>query len=140
MTFPVPRRVHHFDVVVRDLDQAEDRYRRVLGIEPLPRERLHGRGIDLVRFRIGETWLILVQPTDKDGPVATFLREHGEGFFHMAIEVDDIEAEAHALKSRKVRLVNTEPRIGIDGWKLIDIELHETLGAMIQLVEAPEEP
>lgn len=139
MNVSVPRRIHHIDVVVRDLDQAEDQYRRVLGIEPLPRESLTGRGIDLVRFRIGETWLILVQPTTEDSPVAAFLHEHGEGFFHMAIEVDDIEGEAQALRSRGIRLAQKETRIGIDGWKLIDIELDETLGAMIQLVEAPEE-
>ena len=139
MTSTVPRRVHHIDVVVRDLDQAEDRYRRVLGIEPLPRESFVERGIDLVRFRIGETWLILVQPTSDDGPVASFLQEHGEGFFHMAIEFQDVEEQARAVKERKIRLVNSEPRTGIDGWKLIDIELDETLGAMIQLVEAPEE-
>jgi len=139
MTSPAPRRVHHIDVVVRDLDRAVDRYRRVLGFEPLLRESLPGRGIDLVRFRIGETWLILVQPTSDESPVAVFLEEHGEGFFHMAIEIDDIDQEARALRARNVRLVNSEPRIGIDGWKLIDIELEETLGAMIQLVEAPEE-
>lgn len=139
MTSTVPRRVHHIDVVVRDLEQAEDRYRRVLGIEPLPRESFVERGIDLVRFRIGETWLILVQPTSDEGPVAAFLQEHGEGFFHMAIEFQDVEEQARAVKERKIRLVNSEPRTGIDGWKLIDIELDETLGAMIQLVEAPEE-
>lgn len=139
MTASLPRRVHHIDVVVRDLDQAEDRYRRVLGIEPLPREVLPSRGIELVRFRVGETWLILVQPTDDKGPVAVFLQEHGEGFFHMAIEVDDIEDEARELDARGVRLTNSTPRIGIEGWKLIDVELDETMGAMIQLVEAPEE-
>lgn len=139
MSASTPRRVHHIDVVVRDLDQAEDRYRRVLGIEPLARESLPGRGIDLVRFRVGETWLILVQPTSHDGPVAAFLEEHGEGFFHMAVEFDDLERQARVVSERGIRLVNGEPRIGIDGWKLIDIELDETLGAMIQLVEAPED-
>ncbi len=139
MTEPAPRRIHHIDVVVRDLDRAEKKYRRALGIDPLPRESLAGRGIDLVRFRIGETWLILVQPTSDNGPVAVFLEEHGEGFFHMAIEIDDIEGKARALQSRGVRLTNSTPRIGIDGWKLVDIELRETLGTMIQLVEAPEE-
>lgn len=139
MTASNPRRVHHIDVVVRDLDQAEDRYRRVLGIDPLPRETLPERGIDLVRFRIGETWLILVQPTGGTGPVAAFLDEHGEGFFHMAIEFDDVEGQARDVEARGVRLTNDQPRIGIDGWKLIDVELTETLGAMIQFVEAPEE-
>lgn len=139
MSNATPRRIHHIDVVVRDLDRAEEQYRKVLGIEPVPRESFSARGIDLVRFRVGETWLILVQPTDNTGPVAAFLHEHGEGFFHMAIEVDDLERQARVLSARDIRLVNSKPRIGIDGWKLVDIELDETLGAMIQLVEAPEE-
>lgn len=138
MAAPEPRRVHHIDIVVRDLERATERYRLVLGIEPLARETLASRGIDLVRFRVGDTWLILVQPTRGDSPVAEFLRQHGEGFFHMAIEVDDVEVRARALAERGVRLVQTAPRIGVDGWKLIDIELDETFGAMLQLVEAPE--
>lgn len=140
MTTATPQRIHHIDIVVEDLDQAEDRYRSVLGIEPLPRETFPGRSIDLVRFRIGETWLILVQPTDNEGPVAAFLEEHGEGFFHMAIEVEDVARRAAELDSNGVSLSNREPRIGVDGWKLVDIELDETMGAMIQLIEDPETP
>jgi len=132
------RRIHHLDVVVGDLDRAEERYRTVLGIEPRPRESLPERGIDLVRFRVGESWLILVQPTDESGPVARFLAEHGEGFFHVALEVDDIEERARALDEAGLRLTNTEPRTGVDGWKLVDVEIDETFGAMIQLVEDPE--
>lgn len=132
------RRLHHLDIVVRDLDRAEARYRQVLGVEPLPRESFPERGIELVRFRIGETWLILVRPTDETGPVAAFLAEHGEGFFHLAVEVGDIEERARALTAEGVRLTSTDPRIGIDGWKLVDVELDETFGAMVQLVEDPE--
>jgi len=132
------RRLHHLDIVVKDLDRAKARYQQVLGIEPLPRENFSKRGIDLVRFRLGETWLILVQPTDETGPVAQFLAEHGEGFFHFAVEVDDIDQRARDLTAGGIRLTNTEPRIGVDGWKLVDIELDETFGAMVQLVEDPE--
>jgi methylmalonyl-CoA/ethylmalonyl-CoA epimerase len=137
MTAAASRRLHHLDVVVRDLNRAEERYRKVLGVDPLPRENFPERGIDLVRFRVGETWLILVQPTTDDGPVADFLAEHGEGFFHMAVEVGDVRERARTLSSHGIRLTNTEPRIGVDGWKLVDIEIDETFGAMIQLVEEP---
>jgi len=138
MTAEASRRIHHLDVVVRDLVSAEERYRTVLGVEPLPRESLPERGIDLVRFRVGESWLILVQPTRPDGPVAAFLEENGEGFFHVAVAVDDIEERAATLTSEGIRLTNREPRTGVDGWKLVDIEIDETFGAMVQLVEDPE--
>lgn len=133
-----PKRIHHIDVVVRDLARAVEQYRKVLGTDPGPRETLASRGIDLVRFRVGETWIILVQPTRADSPVMDFLEDHGEGFFHMAIEVDDIESVARTLKDQGVKLVNDTPRSGVDGWRLVDIELDETLGAMVQLVEGGE--
>jgi methylmalonyl-CoA/ethylmalonyl-CoA epimerase len=128
-------RVHHIDFVVRDLTEATARFARVFGREPGPRERLESRGIELVRFRIGEVWLILVQPVQQDSPVMKFLEKHGEGFFHIAFKVDDVEAETRRLKELEVQLQNDEPRRGVEGWKLIDIALEETCGVMIQLAE-----
>jgi methylmalonyl-CoA/ethylmalonyl-CoA epimerase len=128
-------RIHHIDFVVRDLDRAIEQFRKVLGLDPGPRESLPSRGIDLARFRVGETWIILVQPTHDDSPVKEFLERHGEGYFHMGLEVDDAEAAAATLKERGVRLQNEEPRRGLEGWSLIDIDIDETSGAMMQLVE-----
>jgi len=128
-------RIHHIDFVVRDLDKATDRYRQILGREPLAREHLPQRGIDLVRFRLGETWLILVQPLVADSPVMKFLDEHGEGFFHIAYLVSDVEAKGQALAQIGVGVVNTTPRHGVEGWKLIDLEMADTFGVMTQLIE-----
>jgi methylmalonyl-CoA/ethylmalonyl-CoA epimerase len=133
-----PRRVHHIDVVVRDLALAVERFAKILGSDPDSYERLVERGVDLARFRVGETWLILVQPTRDDGPVAEYLDVHGEGFFHIGLEVSDVGAAADRLTARGVRLASTEPRFGVDGWRLVDIELDETCGAMMQLVEEGE--
>jgi methylmalonyl-CoA/ethylmalonyl-CoA epimerase len=131
-------RVHHIDFVVRDLAEATERFARVFGREPGPPERLESRGIELVRFRIGDVWLILVQPVRQDSPVMKFLEEHGEGFFHIAFKVDDVEAETRRLKELEVQLQNDEPRRGVEGWKLIDVALEETCGVMIQLAEEDE--
>ena len=130
------KRIHHIDFVVRDLDRAAERYRTLFGFEPEPKETLPERGIELVRFRVGETWLILVQPTRDDSPVAAFLEEHGEGYFHLAFEVDDVETAARDMADRGVALRDSAPRTGLDGWKLVDIEPEETFGALMQLIEA----
>ena len=129
------RRIHHLDVVVRDLDRAVDRYRRILGTGPLGRESLPHRGIDLARFRLGESWLILVQPTRADSPVAAFLEENGEGFFHIAFQVEDVESWSRSLEEQGIRPANREPRRGVEGWKLVDLEVDDTFGMMTQLVE-----
>ncbi len=126
------KRIHHIDFVVRDLDRAVEQYRRIFGIEPLPREELPERGVELVRFRVGETWVILVQPIREESPVQAFLDRHGEGFFHIAYAVDDFEATARNLERQGVR--TAPPRRGVEGWRLLDLELEETFGAMTQLV------
>ncbi len=133
------QRIHHIDFVVRDLERATELYRKILGCEPLDRETLPSRGIDLVRFQVGETWVILVQPLGDDGPVAEFLRRHGEGFFHIAYQVEgDVGDVGRSLTDDGIGVVNPEPRLGVEGWKLVDLDMDDTLGAMIQLVEPVE--
>ena len=131
------RCLHHVDIVVNDLDRAARRYAVVLGLVPGPRETLPERRVDLIRFRVGATWLILVQPTG-DGPVRDFLEANGEGFYHMAFEVADVAAAAAALQEQGVVVDNPRPRRGLDGWKLVDIDTWETAGAMVQLAEVGE--
>lgn len=130
------RRIHHIDYVVRDLSRAIEQYRKIFNVPLENRERLESRGIELARFRLGETWIILVQPVRDDSPVKRFLDEHGEGFFHIAYEVSDVEGVASDLKARGIKLMPDSPRRGVEGWKLVDIAMEETLGVMTQLVES----
>ena len=129
------RRAHHIDFVVHDLDAAKERFEAILGLESLPREALEDRGVELVRFDLGNLWIILVQPIDPSSPVQVFLDRHGEGFFHIAYLVDDIEAMAERLESKGIDLVNRVPRRGVEGWKLVDIEMDNTFGVYTQLIE-----
>lgn len=127
--------VHHIDFVVRDLDRAVERYSAIFGRPPGPRERLDSRGVELVRFDLDGIWLILVQPTRPDSPVADFLAEHGEGFFHLGYRVEDVEEEAARLRAAGIRTLQDQPRRGVEGWKLIDLAVEDALGVTCQLVE-----
>lgn len=130
------KRIHHIDYVVRDLDRAILRYRDLFGVQLERRERLKNRGVELARFRLGETWIVLVQPTQPDSPVQKFLEKHGEGFFHIAYEVENLEAMISDLKARGVKLMEDSPRQGLEGWQLADLEPDETFGLMTQLVDS----
>jgi len=129
------QRVHHIDFVVRDLDRAVERYSKLFGRPPGARESLPERGVELVRFDLGNVWVILVQPIRSDSPVADFLVRHGEGFFHIGYQVDDVMAEAERLREEEIGLVNPMPRTGVEGWKLIDIAPDEAAGVWSQLVQ-----
>jgi len=131
----VIQRAHHIDFVVRDIDRAASRFAAIFGVEPLERERLEDRGVEVVRFDVGGLWIALVQPTRDDSPVQAFLDKHGEGFFHIAFKVEDVETEAARMESEGIRLANRIPRLGVEGWKLIDLEMEDTFGVYTQLIQ-----
>ncbi len=126
------RGIHHINFLVRDLDTAIERYQMLLGMAVTARESLPQRGVDTARFRVGDTWLVLVQPTG-DGVPAQHLEQHGEGFFLLSLEVDNLERSSAALQG--TALATGAIRDGLDDWRIVDLEPTETFNAQIQLAE-----
>jgi catechol 2,3-dioxygenase-like lactoylglutathione lyase family enzyme len=130
------RRIHHLNIVVRDLATAASRYGLLLG-QPVPEpEVLAERGVRLVRFRLGELWLILVQPERDDSVPGQFLAEHGEGVFLVSGEVDDVREESARLAERGIFSRDPAPRRGLDDWQLIDLDVEGLNGVHFQLVQS----
>ena len=130
------KRIHHINFIVRDLDKALDTYRIIFGDPIAGQESLPQRGVKLARFKVGETWLILVQPVTDDGVAARYLEEHGEGFFLMSCQVDDVKKAAQQVSSDGIRVLDQQPRQGLDDWQLMDLDAVDLFGANIQLVES----
>ena len=128
-------RIHHINFLVRDLDAAELRYRQLLGLGPAIRDELPGRHVITARFKLGETWLVLVQPTSEEGEPARHLREHGEGFFLISFGVEDLDAAMQRVREAGGEFTSDQPRAGLEGWRIIDINPADTLGAILQLTE-----
>ena len=126
------RGIHHINFLVRNLDAAIERYEMLLGIEVTARESLPQRGVDTARFRVGETWLVLVQPTASGIP-AQHLEQHGEGFFLLSLEVDDLDGSSAALQG--TALAPGAIRDGLDEWRIADLDAAETFNAQLQLAE-----
>lgn len=128
-------RLHHINFLVRDLDQAESRYRAILGAGPAVRESLPGRGVETARFRVGDTWLILVQPTGDAGEPARLLRERGEGFMLMSLAVEDLDTAMSEAAAEGVSFSANGERSGLQGWRIIDLDTADTFGALLQYAE-----
>ncbi len=126
------RRIHHVNFIVRDLEASIRSYERVLGMPVTSRERLERRGVDIARFRLCDSWLVLVQPTRSGTVPAKYLETHGEGFFLLSLEVDSIEQQIERLGSGQF---DGGIRDGLDDWRLIDLDSRTTAGVQLQFVE-----
>ncbi len=125
------QRIHHINFIVRDLEAAIAVYENILDMEVTARDHLEERGVAVARFKLGETWIVLVQPTRPDTEPARYLDAHGEGFFLMSLEVDSINREVNRLGSGSF---DGEERPGLDDWRVRDLNVGKTLGAQLQLV------
>jgi methylmalonyl-CoA/ethylmalonyl-CoA epimerase len=127
--------IHHLNFIVADLEAAIPRWEAILGLPVAHRDDLPERGVIAARFRVGEAWLVLVQPTRTDSVPGRFLAERGEGFFLLSFGVaslaDEVALAGEAAFAGQVRT-------GADGWQVRDLAPgRAALPVVLQYTQAP---
>ena len=123
--------IHHINFLVRDLEAAVERWSRILDRKPDRYDRLPGRSVIIAQFRLGETWLALIQPTG-DGVPAEHLKRHGEGFFLLSLNVPSLDEAVNRVGEA---VMDGPERLGIDDWRIRDLKSELTHGALLQFCE-----
>jgi methylmalonyl-CoA/ethylmalonyl-CoA epimerase len=132
------KRIAHLGIAVKDLDPPKKLYSEHLNLEFKGDEVVAPQKVKVSFFKVGESNLELLLPTASDSPVAKFLENKGEGFHHLALEVEDIDAAVAELKAAGVKLIDETPREGAHGTRVAFIHPKATFGLMVELVQYPE--
>jgi methylmalonyl-CoA epimerase len=132
------KKIYHIGYAVQDIDAASCFYREHFGVASNQPEEVQEQGIVATMFDVGESKIELVQPTRPDSPVAKFLERRGEGFHHVAFEVEDLETTLKDLKDSGVELIDEEPRIGAGGMRIAFVHPKDAFGVLTELVEMPD--
>ncbi len=128
-------RIYHLGYAVEDIEAAARFYRTNFGVEPEEPEEVEEQGIIATMFRVGDSTIELVQPTRPDSPVGKFLAKKGEGFHHVAFEVESLEESLAELEAQGVELIDREPRIGASGTRMAFVHPRSAFGVLTELVE-----
>jgi methylmalonyl-CoA epimerase len=91
VTAGVVHSIHHVGILVRDVDAALPFYVDWLQLSVVGDEWLPQVGVRLTYLTGGSTLIQLVQPTHP-GPLQDHLERYGEGFHHICLAVDNLEA------------------------------------------------
>ena len=126
--------IHHINFLVYDLDTAVSRYSALLGGTPFEYADLVDRGVRTAKADVGGTWLVLVQPTDPKGAPAQHIAQHGEGFFLMSFQTDDLAQQIERCSAAQIQSASAM-RKGLDNWRVVDLSPTDFFGAQIQLTE-----
>ena len=131
------RRIYHLGYAVHSLEEAANFYRDHFGAKISEPEEVPEQGIRTVMFDVGESRIELLEPTGPDTPVGKFLAKQGEGFHHVAFEVDDLDSALKDLSREGVDLIDEEPRIGAGGIRMAFIHPKGAFGVLTELCEHP---
>lgn len=127
--------IHHVAIAVKNLDNAVKRFRDILGIEPqieeVPEEKVR-----IAMFKVGNTYLELLEGTSPDSPIIKFIEKRGEGIHHIALRVDNAVEFIKHLKSLNMRVLYEEPRIVSKGKRKITFtHPKDAFGVLLEFVE-----
>jgi methylmalonyl-CoA epimerase len=129
--------IDHVGIAVEDLEEAVERYRALLGVEPSHRERVEDQGVDEVLFDVGGSAIQLLGALGPDTPVGRSLATRGPGVHHVAYRVDDVAAALEHLRAGGARLVDETPRRGSRDTTIAFIHPRSMGGVLVELVQRP---
>ena len=108
----------------------------MLGFKCYAVEEVEDQKVKTAFLKVGETKLELLEPTAEDSPIASFLENRGPGIHHIAFAVEDGVANALGeCRSKKVRLIDFEPRKGAEGLNIAFLNPRSTQGVLTELCE-----
>ena len=132
------KRVHHIGIAVNNLKESMPLFEKLLGIKATVRG-VPSQKVSEAIFKVGgEVEINLIEPTGPDSTVAKFLEKRGEGLHHIALEVDDVNAELKVMARQGIQLIDKEGREGAAG-RIVFLHPKSVNGVLVELVQPREE-
>ena len=129
------RKIDHIGIAVLDPARALATFSETLGLRLEKIEEIPSQQLTSYHLRVGESHIELLAPTDDDSVVGKFLSKRGPGVHHIALQVDDIEAEAKRLREAGLETLSDEPFVGAGGKQVLFFHPRTTGGVLLEICQ-----
>jgi methylmalonyl-CoA/ethylmalonyl-CoA epimerase len=129
------KKIEHLGIAVKSLDETIPLYEKLLQTTCYKTESVSSEGVNTAFFQIGDSKIELLEANNQNSPIAKFLSKRGEGFHHVAFEVDDIEEELARLQKLDFILIHLSPKEGADNKRIAFLHPKSTNGMLIELCQ-----
>ena len=109
-------KISHIGILVRDADAATKLWTESFDMKKFEDRRIEVEGIRSVFISVGGTWdemvIEIMEPLDKsnmDNALSKRLAAVGEGFYHLCLDVEDVESSGKELLARGMTLLMRDP-------------------------------
>ena len=129
------KKIEHIGIAVKDLEEANKTYERLLGIAPYKQEGVASEGVKTSFFQTGESKIELLEGTTEESAITKFVAKKGEGIHHIAFDVEDIHAEMERLRANGFKVLNAEPKDGADNKLVCFVHPKDSHGVLVELCQ-----
>lgn len=139
------KKLHHVGIVVKNLDEVLKQYIDMFGLKAWSRGIVDMRreGLRVAHIDIdGGTTIELMEPTNSESRQGKFLKERGEGLFHINLFTDDFDSDVKALRKKGFTVEVEEAKDLFPGYTLRMAWLRpaDTRGVWIELADSKSVP
>jgi methylmalonyl-CoA/ethylmalonyl-CoA epimerase len=128
--------VEHIGIAVRDLSVSIPLFEKLLNSKCYKVETVESERVETAFLKSGDTKIELLQSTDDEGVIASFINRKGEGIHHLAFEVNDILGEMERLRNEGFQLINDLPKPGADNKLVCFLHPKSTGGVLVELCQS----
>lgn len=131
----------HLGIAVRSIDDTLPFYLDELGGQLLHRYTSEAKGVEvhIAAVLVGGMHIELLEPTNRESPIARFMKQKGQGVHHMAYRVENLDETIAEARGNGIRFYEDTLRTNAMGRRLIYMHLASTSGTIIELCEYPKE-
>jgi len=127
---PLTRQIRQVAVLVRDLEQAIQRWGEMFGLQVTARHQISFTDLEIVVLPLAgqDTFIELAQPKSENAPSARFLEKYGEGIYLVIYQIDDSLAMDDHIRGTGLRYTSSRVTANYTNLGFNSISLHP--GAM----------
>ncbi len=127
----------HVGIAVRSIDDALPFYLNILNgsLEDRYTSDTPGVEVHVAVVRTADKVIELLEPINKDSPIARFIKQRGKGVHHIAYRVDNLDTAILEASKNGIRFLEDTRRTNLHGRRLIYINPVSTDGTLIELCD-----
>jgi len=130
-------KLHHIGIVVPKIKDSIGEITNYIEFETISTTiPVQSQKVNICFLKMGEPFLELIEPVEKDSPVYDFAK-NGGGIHHLCFEVSDIHTQLASMENNGATIL-VKPVIGFDKRLIafVDLNMKNTKCGLIELLES----
>ena len=127
--------IEHVGVALNSNEQLSNLFKNIFNLEHIGSEVVEDQGVNTDIFNVSNTKIELLEAISDNSPISKYISKHGQGMHHLALLVEDIDAAIKYLIKNNIEMIDKEPKIGVEGYKIAFIHPKSTPGLLIEICQ-----